>query len=619
MPVIEYKLQGDSKSLVGATDSAATSMAGATAAASALIAGVAALGAAYLDLVSSTVEVVDQVNTLSKATGLSTESINALRLRAVATGKELTDLVPKRLAKNMLAAQQGSKALADAFKELEVDIEDEAGLRDINDVLPELIDSLQGMENQTKAAGLASVVGGKQMEQMLSAFDDSEGFEQFVELGNEFGIKTGPEAVAAASEWQAATANLALAFEDMGARALGVLGGTGALASAIDDVSLALVFMGEFTTQIADKMLGNFQAIGDAISNLLAGNFEAAADSAARFEAGIGPIDDALQAATERAFTFWELQQKGAADATEAGDAHFKSIQDRNRAIRAGEDAAKAAAATEKERAAAAKQAAEDEAQFMRDIAQLEADLAAESLATKEAMIEEERALRQSAADYQLSLIEQMDAVEQQKREAANIAIDAGLQTSLAGVDLLLQAQIGAAEANAGASKKEQRAKARAIKRTFAAQQGLALASIAMDSARAILSLIPSFSFLGPGAPLAAAGVVTPAAAIQTAVVLSQKPPKFHDGTANVDEVLATLKADEAVLNQRGAESIGRERIDRANRGEPIGGGMISQIVFQGRVLDEMMSQVLQGGGPSSRIIGAGRPPAGTLDPYGGI
>ena len=255
----------------------------------------------------------------------------------------------------------------------------------------------------------------------------------------------------------------------------------------------------------------------------------------------------------------------------------------------------------------------------MRDIAQLEADLAAESLATKEAMIEEERALRQSAADYQLSLIEQMDAVEQQKREAANIAMDAGLQTSLAGVDLLLQAQIGAAEANAGASKKEQRAKARAIKRTFAAQQGLALASIAMDSARAILSLIPSFSFLGPGAPLAAAGVVTPAAAIQTAVVLSQKPPKFHDGTANVDEVLATLKADEAVLNQRGAESIGRERIDRANRGEPIGGGMISQIVFQGRVLDEMMSQVLQGGGPSSRIIGAGRPPAGTLDPYGGI
>ncbi len=48
MPIIEYKLQGDSKSLVGATDAAGASMTSATAVAGALVAGVTALGAAYV-------------------------------------------------------------------------------------------------------------------------------------------------------------------------------------------------------------------------------------------------------------------------------------------------------------------------------------------------------------------------------------------------------------------------------------------------------------------------------------------------------------------------------------------------------------------------------------------
>ena len=82
---------------------------------------------------------------------------------------------------------------------------------------------------------------------------------------------------------------------------------------------------------------------------------------------------------------------------------------------------------------------------------------------------------------------------------------------------------------------------------------------------------------------------------------------------------MAHLRRQLRKLGKRGAESIGRERIDRANRGEPIGGSMMSQIVFQGRVLDQMMSQVVQAGGETQRLISAGRAPAGTLDPFGGI
>ena len=156
------------------------------------------------------------------------------------------------------------------------------------------------------------------------------------------------------------------------------------------------------------------------------------------------------------------------------------------------------------------------------------------------------------------------------------------------------------------------------VNRAFGLQKAAAISQIAINAAQSIVALLPFFAFAGPGAPALAAGVVTPVAVLQASVVGSQKPPKLHDGTGNVDEVLAALRSGESVLNQRGSEAVGRARVDAANRGEPIGGASINQIVFQGRVLDSMMSRTIASGGRTQRLIAKGRPPAGTLDPFGG-
>ena len=165
----------------------------------------------------------------------------------------------------------------------------------------------------------------------------------------------------------------------------------------------------------------------------------------------------------------------------------------------------------------------------------------------------------------------------------------------------------------------ELKEKQKAAKTAFALNQSASVASIIVDAARSILALVPAFAFLGPGAPVAAAAVVAPMAAIQTATVLGQAPPTVHDGVANVDEVLATLRSGEAVANQRGAESIGRDNIERANRGEPLGIAPIQQIVFQRRVIDQMVATTIEAGGRTQRLLAADRPPPSTADPFGGI
>ena len=617
MPTIEYKLKADAKEMIAAVGSAESAMGKATLAAGALSAGVIALGTAYVSLVQDTVAAVDEVNTFAKATGLSADAINGLRLAAKASGKELSEIVPKNLAKNMLEASDESTAMAEAFAALEIEATNADGsLRDANAVFVDAIDALTGLEDQAEAAAAAELILGEEGRNLLSAFDDSAGFERFVELGKEFGTDVGPDAIAAASSWQAATASLSLAFEEAGASVLEVLGGTGAVAQGVQDFSTGLVFMVELAQVWAEKVIGNFGAVGDAISGLLAGNLDAAGDSLGRLELGFAPVNEAFETAAERAYSFWDINRAGAEGSTEASESFLEKQEQIRAEHQRQEEAALAAQEAIKAQQEAAAEAAELEAQFLADMNELEAELAEESKQRKQ----EEESYKQFVEESRLHYIEQQreaaHQAEMQREMARRELFDSGLEASIMGIDMLLERSLAASEAAIDGSKREQKEKQRAVKRAFFASQTAAVAEIAINAARSYLSLLPQLSYLTFGAPAAAAGIVAPVAALQTAQVLAQKPPSFHDGT---DEVNATLRTGEAVLNQRAAEAMGRQQIEAANRGQGMGGAMVSQIVFQGRVLDEMVSSVIRSGGQTSALMTAGRPPAGTLDPFGGI
>lgn len=112
----------------------------------------------------SAANTADELNTLSKVTGLSTEELQrfnyASELVDVSTETLQTSL--KRLVRSMQSAQGGSGDAFDAFKELGVNITDAAGqLRSNEEVFYDVIDALGSVENVTQRDAYAMNIFGK--------------------------------------------------------------------------------------------------------------------------------------------------------------------------------------------------------------------------------------------------------------------------------------------------------------------------------------------------------------------------------------------------------------------------------------------------------------------------
>ena len=127
-------------------------------------AAVAGIITALGGITYSAANTADELNTLSKVTGLSTEELQrfnyASELVDVSTETLQTSL--KRLVRSMQSAQGGSGDAFDAFKELGVNITDAAGqLRSNEDVFYDVIDALGNIENVTQRDAYAMNIFGK--------------------------------------------------------------------------------------------------------------------------------------------------------------------------------------------------------------------------------------------------------------------------------------------------------------------------------------------------------------------------------------------------------------------------------------------------------------------------
>lgn len=120
-------------------------------------AGIAKLG---LDAAAT----ADDINTLAKQTGLSTEQIQVFKYASDRIDVSLDTLTGSlaKLTKNMYSAQQGSKNQKEAFEALGVSITDNEGkLRNNQDVMNDAINALSKMENETQRDAYAMQLFGK--------------------------------------------------------------------------------------------------------------------------------------------------------------------------------------------------------------------------------------------------------------------------------------------------------------------------------------------------------------------------------------------------------------------------------------------------------------------------
>lgn len=129
--------------------------------------------------------------------------------------------------------------------------------------------------------------------------------------------------------------------------------------------------------------------------------------------------------------------------------------------------------------------------------------------------------------------------------------------------------------------------------------------SIAQTIAAGAVSVAQALAQLGPIAgPIAIAGIIATTIAGALATIRNTEPDFAHGGfigpefgADSAGRVRTIVEQEESVLNQRATREFGgRDAVNAANAGMGTNSGpSVIQIVFRDRVLDEMVSEIMQG------------------------
>lgn len=128
----------------------------------------------------------DNLNTMAKVTGISTDELQKYKLSADLLDVSVETIAKSqtKMKKSMLSAQQGSKNVAEAFNTLGVSIVDSNGhLRDQGEVFEESIKALGSMENETERDALAMQIFGKSASELNPLIEDNgETFQRVADV-----------------------------------------------------------------------------------------------------------------------------------------------------------------------------------------------------------------------------------------------------------------------------------------------------------------------------------------------------------------------------------------------------------------------------------------------------
>ena len=131
-------------------------------------------------------QTADDLNTMSKVTGISTTELQKYKYSADLLDVSVETIAKSqtKMKKSMLSAQQGSKNMAEAFATLGVSIEDSNGhLRSQDEVFTESIKALGQMSNETERDALAMQIFGKSASELNPLIEDNgETFERVAQI-----------------------------------------------------------------------------------------------------------------------------------------------------------------------------------------------------------------------------------------------------------------------------------------------------------------------------------------------------------------------------------------------------------------------------------------------------
>ena len=216
-------------------------------------------------------QAADDLNTLSKQTGISTKD-----LQLYAAAADLTDVsveamakTHQKLKKNMLGAMDGTNEQAQYFEQLGIDITNADGsLRDANEVFDETIAALGKMENETERDAIAMAIFGKSANELNPIIEDGGAtYAKVAKLMEEHGLEpVDQEALDKANEFNDQIDTIKLMF----AQAVQIIGTkiAGTLLPAMKKVTEYAGKLAEKLSKLSGKNLTKILGLSSALAGL---------------------------------------------------------------------------------------------------------------------------------------------------------------------------------------------------------------------------------------------------------------------------------------------------------------------------------------------------------------
>lgn len=232
-------------------------------------------GAGLVGMAAKAAQSADDLNTLSKVTGLSTDELQKFQYASdrIDVSMEVLSGSMAKLIKNMDKTKNGNKDLQSAFKKLGVSVIDNSGnLRNNNDVFQETISALGKVSNETERDALAMKIFGKSAQELnpliLGGADD---LKKYGEEAEKAGLILSQDALDGANKFQDGIDRL----KASATQSFGVIGGKIAedLIPVMDKINDLLVDIVNWIIENKEFVLTTIAAVGASLTALNIGLF----------------------------------------------------------------------------------------------------------------------------------------------------------------------------------------------------------------------------------------------------------------------------------------------------------------------------------------------------------
>lgn len=242
----EDKASGKTKILSGLMHGLGSAVKVGVAAIASLAVGVAGMAVGIGALVLKTAQAGDDLDTMSRKTGLSTDRLQELQYIAKQTGTDLETMTGSmaRAVRSMDAAQKAGSPAADAFAELGIKVTDSNGkLRDSKTVWEEALVALGNIPDETERDAVAMQIFGKSAQELEPLMQlGTGGMEDMATAAHKMGAVMSEENVKAAADLNDKIDSLKSGFQGIVMTLAGALvPGLSAAASGAQDFVTRLV------------------------------------------------------------------------------------------------------------------------------------------------------------------------------------------------------------------------------------------------------------------------------------------------------------------------------------------------------------------------------------------